>query len=72
MAKEMTTRATESVGRPHVSRQFGGEETKGDLEYDGETLDEEAERPLLEAIEFALAVTAAFDHRPTRVPEVPV
>ena len=37
-----------------------------------ETLDEQAERPFLEAIEFALAVARAFNHRSFGVLEVPV
>ena len=59
------------VDRPYVSRQATGEEKEGNLEHDGETVDEQTERPLLEAIEFALAITAAFGHGSSRVSEVP-
>ena len=62
----------EGVDGPHVPRRSTGEEKKGDLEHDGETLYEQVEWPPLEAVIFALAVTAAFDHRSTCVPEVPV
>lgn len=59
------------VDQPRVPQQSTGEE-KGDLEYDGETLDEKVERPLLQAIVFALPVATALDHRPSGVVEVPV
>ena len=42
------------------------------MEHDGETINEETERPSLETIKFALAITTAFDHRPPGVSEVPV
>ena len=68
MVKEMTTPATE-VLTDHMYRDRPEE---GNLEHDGETFDKQAERPLLEAIEFALAVAASLDHRPPGVAEVSV
>lgn len=58
------------VDRSHGSRQPAGGE--GDLKHDGETFDEHPERPCLEAIAFALAVPVPFNHRPSRVSEMPV
>ena len=60
------------VNRPHVLRQATGEEKKGDLEHDGETLDEQPEWPSLEAVKFALAVTTTLNSRSTGVPEVSI
>ena len=63
MMKEMTT-CTIEVLTDDVLRQVGGEDGGG-MEHDGETFDEQTERSFLdsEAIEFALTVTAAFNHR---------
>ena len=52
--------------------QSTGEEEKGDLEHDRETLDEEMEGPFLQSVELALTVSATLDHRPTRMSQVPV
>jgi len=60
------------VDRPHVSRNAAGEEKEGDLKHEGETFDEETERPSLETIGFALAITTPFDRRSSTVSEVPV
>lgn len=50
------------VDRPHISREVTGKENEGDLEHDGETLGEGAERPFLETVAFAPAVAAPFNH----------
>ena len=49
-----------------------GEEEQGDLEHHWETLDEEVQWPFLESITFALTVSATLNHRPARIPQVPV
>jgi hypothetical protein len=55
-----------------VFAQPTGEEEEGDLEHDWETLDEEMEGPFLQSIALALTVSATLDHRPARMPQVPV
>ena len=42
--------------------QSTGEEEEGDLEQEGETLNEEMEGPLLQSVALALAVSAALYH----------
>ena len=42
------------------------------MEHERETLDEEMEGPLLESVALSLTVSATLDHRPARIPEVPV
>jgi hypothetical protein len=56
----------------HVFAQSTSEEEEGNLEHHRETLDEEMEGPLLESIALALTVSATLDHRPARIPQVPV
>ena len=60
------------VDRQHVSAESAGEQEKRHLEHHRETLDEEVQRPLFQPIAFSLAVSAALDHRSTRMPQVPV
>jgi hypothetical protein len=55
-----------------VSAESAGEQEKRRLEHHRETLDEEVQRPLLQPITFSLAVSATLDHRPARIPQVPV
>jgi len=55
-----------------VSAESTGEEEEGDLEHHWKTLDEEVQWPFLESIAFALTVSATLDHRPARIPQVPV
>jgi len=55
-----------------VTAESAGEEEEGDLEHQWKTLDEEVQWPFLESITFALAVTTTLDHRPARIPQVPV
>jgi hypothetical protein len=55
-----------------VSTESTSEEKKGDLEHYWKTSDEKVEGPFLEPIAFSLTVTATLDHRPTRIPQVPV
>jgi hypothetical protein len=55
-----------------VSAESTSEEEEGNLEHHWKALNEGVEWPFLEPIAFALAVSATLDHRPARVPQVPV
>jgi len=55
-----------------VSAKSGSEEEEGSLEHERKALDKEMKGPLLESIALALTVSATLDHRPSRVPQVPV
>jgi hypothetical protein len=50
------------IDGPHVSAESTSKEEESDLEHDWKALNEEVERPLLESIEFALAVSATLNH----------
>ena len=56
----------------HVFAQSTREEEESGLEHDRETLDEEVEGPFLQPVALALTVSATLDHRPARMPQVPV
>jgi len=58
--------------RQHVFAKSTGEKEEGNLEHYLKTLDEEVEWPFLQPIAFALTVSATLDHRPARVPQVPI
>ena len=55
-----------------MSTESTGKKEEGDLEHHRKALDEEVQWPFLEPIAFALTVAATLDHRPARVPQVPI